>query len=114
MSTSVELSTDFLCQHWVNSYEEEQETDKEQIYRPAGFKQFPDGWFRMQYVFSRDGDCKWFYLSPKDDHHFKPGKWKVDLNDRSVLQVIKGDITESYRVSDLKKDVLRISFVSRK
>lgn len=108
------INTEYLCQHWVNSYEEEPQTNKGHLYRPKHFKEFPASRFRMQYIFYRDGTCKWFYLDPTDGHHFKPGNWRVGPNNRNVLQIIQGGITDSYRVSELKKDVLRMSFVGRK
>lgn len=81
------------------------------MYRPKDFKEFPASRFRMQYIFYKNGDCEWYYLAPDDGHHFKPGKWQVDPNDRSVLQIIKNDTTESYRIIELTKDVLRISLI---
>src|SRR5712691_9668751 len=102
------INTEYLCQHWVHSHEEEQK-NKNQIYRPKDFKEFPASRFRMQYIFYKNGDCEWYYLAPDDAHHFKPGKWKVDPNDKSILHIIKGETTESYRVTELKKDILRLA-----
>jgi hypothetical protein len=107
--TLTSINTEYLCQHWVNSREEQQQTDKDQIYRPKDFKEFPASRFRMQYIFYKNGDCEWYYLAPDDGHHFKPGKWRIDPSDKSVLQIIKGDTTESYRVTELRKDILRIA-----
>ena len=107
--TLVSINTEYLCQHWVNSREEELQTDKDQIYRRKDFKEFPLSHFRMQYIFYKDGNCEWYYLAPDDRHHFKPGKWRIDPSDKSVLQIIKGDTTESYRVTELTKDILRIA-----
>lgn len=107
--TQVRINTEYLCQHWVRSREEEHQTDRDQIYRPKNFKEFPVSRFRMQYIFRKNGDCDWYYLAPDDNHHFKPGKWRIDPNDRSVLQVIKGATTESYRVTRLTKSLLRMA-----
>ncbi|HXU38077.1 MAG TPA: hypothetical protein VN937_17075 [Blastocatellia bacterium] len=63
----------------------------------------------MQYIFHRNGDCEWYYLAPDDGHYFKSGKWRIDPTDESVIQIIKGDATESYRVTMLTKDLLRIA-----
>ena len=79
------INTEYLCQHWVNSREEQQQTDTDQIYRPKDFKGFPASRFRMQYIFYKNGDCEWYYLAPDDGHHFKPGKWRIDPSDKSVL-----------------------------
>ena len=106
------INTEYLCQHWTHSREEQQQTDKDEIYRPKDFKQFPVSHFRMQYVFYKNGDCQWYYLAPDDAHHFKRGKWRVDPNNKSILHVIKGDTTESYRVIELTKDILRIARIN--
>ncbi len=105
------INIEFLCQHWVHSREEEQQTDKAEIYRLKDFKKFPPSRFRMQYIFYKSGDCEWYYLAPNDTHHFKRGKWRVDPKDKSILQIIKADITESYRVTEIRKDMLRIALM---
>lgn len=102
------INADDLCQHWVHSYEEKQPGDKDQIFRPAAFKQFPPSRFRMQYKFARNGDCEWFYLAPDDAHYFKHGKWMLDPNDKTILRITKGVTTESFRITKLTKDLLRM------
>jgi hypothetical protein len=104
-----DINTEYLCQRWVNSYEEEEQTDEVEIYRPIDFKKFRPSRFRMKYVFHRNGDCDWYARDPRDAHHFKPGKWRVDPNDKSTLQIIKDGRTELFRVIELKKDILRIA-----
>ena len=101
------LNIDFLCQHWMHSREEEQGNGV-QLYRPITFKKFPPSRFRMQYVFAKDGTCKWMFLSPVDAHQLKDGKWKIDPADPSVLRIEKGEMTESYRVIELTKDLLKL------
>lgn len=81
------INTEYLCQHWVNSYEEEPQTNKGHLYRPKDFKEFPASRFRMQYIFYKDGTCKWFYLDPTDGHHFKPR----ELESRSKQQKCSSD-----------------------
>ncbi len=108
----VGINAEFLCQHWVHSREEEQPGDAVQVYRPSTFKQFPPSRFRMSYVFAKDGTCKWMFLSPSDGHHFKAGKWKIDPADKLVLQIFKGEETESYNVMELTKDLLHLKPVA--
>ena len=79
-----------------------------QIYRPSAFKQFSPSRFRMQYVFAKDGACKWMFLSPDDAHHFKDGKWKIDDH---VLQIVKEKATESFQVIELSKDLLKMKLL---
>ena len=105
---SAGINSEYVCQHWLHSREEQQQADKDELYRPKGFKEFPPSRFRMQYVFYKNGDCKWYYLAPNDAHRFKPGKWRIDPNDKSILQIITGETTVSFRVTELQKDILRL------
>jgi hypothetical protein len=107
------IRTEYLRQHWLHSYEEDQESDRVQIYRPIDFKEFPPSRFRMQYVFRRNGDCEWFYLAPDDGHHFRAGIWRLDPQDETVLHVEQGEQTASYRIIKLKKNLLRIEPLRR-
>ena len=101
------LNTDLLCQHWVNAREEEQ-GDGVQVYRPSNFQKFPPSRFRMQFIFTKDGTCKWMFLSPEDAHRFKDGQWKIDSADARVLQIIEGAAAESSVVIKLTKDLLKL------
>ena len=105
------INVDYLSQSWVHSSEEQTENTKTQIYRPEGSRQFPPSRGRMRYKFFKNGDCEWYYLSPDDAHRFKPGKWKIDPDDNGILQIAKDNKTESYRVVQLTKDVLRIQLI---
>ena len=98
------LNINFLCQHWIHAREEEQGNGV-QIYQPSTLKKFPPSRFRMQYIFAKEGMCKWMFLSPVDAHQLKDGKWKID--DRG-LQIIKGEATESCKVMELTKDTLKL------
>jgi hypothetical protein len=105
------VNIDFLCQQWTHS-REEQQNDGVQVYRPSTFKKFSPSRFRMQYLFAKDGTCKWMFLSPSDAHQLKDGKWKIDPADDRVLQVEKGEMTESYRVIELTNDLLKLKPVA--
>ncbi|SJM95042.1 hypothetical protein CRENPOLYSF2_4520001 [Crenothrix polyspora] len=106
------INPEYLCQHWLHSREEEQQTDKDEIYRPKNFKEFPASHFRMQYIFYKNGDCDWFFLAPDDGHHFKRGKWSVDPKDKNILHITKDDTMETYRVNELTKTVMRIARIN--
>ena len=121
---SIRIKPKYLCQHWVASCEETQEekrTAGEAIYRPKDFKEFPISWFTIQYIFYENGDCDWYALDPGDNHHFAPGKWSVDPNDRSILQITvwvdifqpENSRRELYRVTELRRDILRMAWVGR-
>lgn len=110
---SAGISLEYLYQHWVHSFEEQGQTDKNEVYRPANFKQFRPTRFRMQYIFHKSGDCDWLWLAPNDAHGFRPGKWRVDPNDKSALQIITAQETISYRITELERDILRLARIGR-
>ena len=66
----------------------------------------------MAYIFHADGACEWYYLSPDDDHRFKPGQWKLDRANGQVLVIQEEDVKETYRMVELTADVLRLARVS--
>ena len=101
---------DLLCRHWVHSREEEKSEDKGQLFRPAGSKKFPRTRFRMAYKFSKDGDCEWMWLSPRDAHKMKSGTWSLDSEDSKILRIDKGEQggIEAFRIMELSKDALRL------
>lgn len=117
---SIRINPKYLCQHWVDSREETR-TDGECTYRPKDFKEFPLSWFRMRYIFHQNGDCDWYASDAGDAHHFMPGKWSVDPNDRSILQITvwvdifqpENSRRELHRVTELKKDILRMVWIGR-
>ena len=101
------LNIEHLFKHWIHSREEDM--GQGQTYRPHDFKEFPPSRFRMQYIFHKNGDCEWFFLAPDDAHRFKPGKWRLDPVSPTVLHITGGDAPQSYKITELTKDVLRIS-----
>lgn len=101
-----------LCQHWVNSREEEDKKASNatvQIFRPAASRKFPPSRFRMAYKFTAKGDCEWLFLAPNDAHHFKKGKWMLDEADKTLLKITKDGVTSSYRIVELTKGILRLT-----
>jgi len=107
--TLTNIDLERLCQHWYRSVEEEQPPNINQIYRPKTLKDIPPARFRMQFIFQRNGDCQWYYLSPDDNHHFKPGRWSVDPTDKSLLRITMDDRTAIYRMTELTNDVMRLT-----
>jgi hypothetical protein len=99
-----------LFQHWVHSREEQRDPDtKKQIFRPATSRQFPPSRFRMAYKFSPNGKCEWMFLDPADAHHFKPGKWEIDVTDGTLLKITADGKMDSFRILELSKDLLRLA-----
>ena len=136
--TSIDINMEYLCQHWVHSYEEQQDSYEDQIYRPKDFKVFGASGRRGRgaYIFYKGGDCQWLRgPGPDDRSYFDTGKWRVDPNDKSILQIEKHFApqhvrrvdpndksilqiekyfatqqvrTETYRIVELTKDRLRM------
>ena len=106
------IDTKNLCQHWVNSYEEEDKKASNptvHIFRPAASREFPRSRFRMVYKFTAKGTCEWLYLSPTDMHRFKKGKWMLDRADKTLLKITADGVTSSYRIVELTKGILRLT-----
>ncbi|HCQ80047.1 MAG TPA: hypothetical protein DIV46_08750 [Verrucomicrobiales bacterium] len=102
------INVKHLIQQWVHSHEEQQNPDtKEQIFRSGKSRNFPPSRFRKAYKFSVGGDCLSMSLEPADRHHFKPRKWQIDSGDKSVLEITADEKTNSFRIVELSKDMLR-------
>lgn len=116
-SGPVQPSGDFdiqnLFQTWSHSYEEEQPDAAVRLFRSGDPLSFALSRFRMQYVFSENGDCEWLYLHPADAHYMKPAKWKAAPNDSHVILIYdtNGELLEnvSFRIIKFEKDVLQIA-----
>lgn len=113
MKTLQQIDVKQLAQYWVRSHEEETQGSNVQIYRRENYKEFPPSLFRMQYIFSADGTCKWYYLAPNDAHHFRDGTWKIDANAENIIH-IEQDKTVSYQIVELTKEVLRMVLTTTK
>ena len=119
--TSIDIKMEYLCQHWIHSFEEQQdpEADEDQIYRPKDFKVFEArGWRgRETYVLYKNGDGQWLRgPGPDDRSYFDTVKWRVNPNDKSILQIEKYYATqhvrtETYRIVELTKDRLRMTLL---
>ena len=83
-----------------------------QVFRPKTFQKFPPSRFRMQYVFVKDGSLKWLDLVSNDAHQLKDGKWKFSAEKPGIIQIIKGDVIESHRVTGLTRDVLKLRLIT--
>jgi hypothetical protein len=96
-----------LFQHWVRSSEEEQPGVTVQIFRPATSMNFPPSRFRMAYKFAPNGSCEFYFLSPDDDHHFKPCAWTIS-DDRMILKITANRKSTSFRIAQLTGKSLRL------
>jgi hypothetical protein len=96
-----------LFQHWVRSSEEEQPGVTVLIFRPATSMNFPPSRFRMAYKFAPNGSCEFYFLSPDDDHHFKPCAWIIS-DDRMILKITANRKSTSFRIAQLTGKSLRL------
>jgi hypothetical protein len=103
------IAIDDLYGHWVHSSEEEQPGATVRIYRPAGSRALPPSRFRMAYKFARGGACEYYFLSPDDDHRFKPCKWEVGTNNGTILKVAANGTVTTYRIAELSGKILRLT-----
>ncbi len=110
--TAIGIDPKLLCQQWLRSNEEEPPGDEIQVFRPKTFQKFPPSRFRKQYDFEKDGSLKWLDLASNDAHQLKDGKWKVSAKNSDIIQLIKGDVIESYRVTELTRDVLKLRLMT--
>ena len=115
------INWEYLCQHWVPSDEERLTEEYHSIYRPEGFIR-PEGYKRpeglpprfgsVHLIFYENGDCKLCLWDMCGYSQTMPGKWRIDPNDKSILQVFYKDGTaETYRIFELTKTILRIVHV---
>ena len=102
-----------LHQSWTHSYEEEKK-DSGSIFRPTNYKVFPTSRFRLRMVFFPDGYFLWLYLAPDNRHYLMSGHWTLDPREKDVIH-IRGDLggQSSFRILELKKDLLRIEATRR-
>jgi hypothetical protein len=107
--TPLAIDVNDLFQHWVHSSEEEQPGGTIRIFRPARSMKFPPSRFRMAYRFARNGSCEFYFLSPDDEHHFKPCNWTVSASDKMILQISANGKTTSYRIAQLSGQILRLT-----
>lgn len=69
------VTADFLPQHWVHSHEED--TDKEQVFRPATFK-FPPSRGRKAFELKPDGRLVSTGIGPTDRPQEAEGTWRLE------------------------------------
>lgn len=105
--TSEPVDISELAKEWVHSREEQ--VDSVQIYRPAGFKQFPSSRYRQKYIFKDDGLCSYYVLHPTDAHYYEDGTWTYDENDqRLVIYDTSKTVESKFRILILNRFMLKV------
>ncbi|MCE9602963.1 MAG: hypothetical protein K8S21_12225 [Gemmatimonadetes bacterium] len=97
-----------IIRDWVRAYEEELPGDSVQVFRPDGSVTLPPSRFRMAYKFVRGGTCEWLFLSPDDNHRFKPGTWAIEPGAEPRLRITAEGTTTTFRIVELSSSVLRL------
>lgn len=106
---SRDIDIDGLLRHWVHSFEEDQAGGTVRVFRPAGSMTFPPSRFRMAYKFARHGACEAYFLSPDDNHRFKPCHWTVSPGSPAILRISAEGETTSFRIVRLTEQILRLA-----
>ena len=74
-----------LYSEWTHAYEEQAEANSSQmIFRISGDQTFAPSRFRQSYVFNTDGSCSYLFLDPADAHHFRPGTFEYNSQDKTL------------------------------
>ena len=109
------INWEYLCQHWIPSYGKQQTDGYHITFRPEGFKlpeDFKESPQRLSLVhrtFYENGEFELFFYGFCGYRSAYRGKWRVDPDDKSVLQMADNHgFAESYRIVELTKDILRM------
>lgn len=99
----------FAC--WSASYEENQETDKEKLFRPCDYN-FPPSRFRQTMVFDKKGTCQVLQIGETDAHYFADCRWTYDKKKKLVnIADDKGKIKMKIKIVSVDKEKLKIVFI---
>jgi hypothetical protein len=106
-----------LVQSWTNSYEEQSsKMDVIKIYRPNGYKQFPNPWppTRDKFELHNDGSCHYKVLSATDREVMVAGTWETNMVDVSIIEMYDtlGNIYRKFKIVELKGDLLKYCLIA--
>jgi len=97
-----------IVKHWINSYEEESNDSRAQIFRPKGYRdKIPPSHFRKEYIFFADCGCQWLRLAANDAHDFREGFWTLSANG-DTLRVSEDGRLVSFKIIELISDLLQM------
>jgi hypothetical protein len=94
-----------LCQSWLRSRSEDTET--EQVYRPAGYAFPRPERGRAGYQFNADGTAKRMSIGATDVSEVATGTWHTDKTPERIRIVVDGR-AEVLEIADLTPDRLAV------
>ncbi len=95
-----------LCQSWLRSRSED--TDTEEVYRPAGFAFPRRERGRAGYQFDADGTVKRIGIGATDVSKVTTGVWQVDDESADRVRIVVEGSPRLLEIADLTPDRLAI------
>ena len=96
----------FLCQAWLRSRGED--TDTEEVYRPAGYAFPRRERGRAGYRFNPDGTVQRVGIGATDVSEVASGTWQMDGESPDRVRIDIGDQADVLEIADLAPDRLAI------
>jgi hypothetical protein len=100
------VDTRLLCQAWLRSRQED--TDTDEVYRPAGFAFPRRERGRAGYQFDPDGTVKRVGIGATDVSEVRTGVWQVDDENPQGVRIVVGGTPQLLEIADLTPDRLVI------
>ncbi len=100
------VDTRLLCRSWLRSRQED--TDTEEVYRPAGFAFPRRERGRAGYQFAADGTVKRVGIGATDVPAVTTGVWQVDDENPHGVRIDVGGSPQVLEIADLTPDRLVI------
>ncbi len=100
------VDTRLLCQSWLRSRQED--TDTEEVYRPAGFAFPRRERSRAGYRFDADGTFKRVGIGATDVSEVTTGVWQVDDENPQAVRIVVGGSPQLLEIAGLTPDRLAI------
>ena len=97
---------DLLCQSWLRSRSED--TDAEEVYRPAGYSFPRRERGRAGYRFNPDGTFQRVGIGATDVSEVATGTWQMDDENPDRVRVVVGGQARQLEIADLAPDRLAI------
>ncbi|MGY1670825.1 hypothetical protein [Geodermatophilus sp. SYSU D00710] len=100
------VDTRLLCQSWLRSRQED--SDTEEVYRPAGFDFPRRERSRAGYRFEADGTVRRVGTGAADVPEVTTGVWQVDAENPHRVRVVVGGSPQVLEITDLTPDRLAV------
>ena len=100
------VDTRLLCQSWLRSRSED--TDTEEVYRPAGFAFPRRERGRPGYQFHADGTVNRIGIGATDISEVTTGMWQVDDENADRVRIVVEGTPQLLEIADLTPDRLAL------